>query len=191
MTKLLQQLVDDVLLDVESDVHRAACLPGGDIAETLRYAVEMVERQYMARKVNVRTKPETFARYEAEVREAQDVIEKSVRDTFARYRKAHAIALLEFPTLQIKAEEALRKRKIRYLFETRMDRNILTVHIVNEYFFEIPLTLETADRTLGLVSYFIHRPEYAHEELPEIRKVWSRQLSRQWEKLTAGTVSTV
>ena len=99
--------------------------------------------------------------------------------------------LLEYPTLKIKVEEELRKRKIRYLFETQMDRNILTVHIINEYFFEIPLTLETADRTLGLVSYFIHRPEYAHEELPEIRKVWSRQLSRQWEKLTAGTVSTV
>jgi hypothetical protein len=191
MTKLLQQLVDNVLLDVEADVHRAACLPGGEIAETLRYALEMVERQYMGRKVNARTKAETFARYEAEVREAQDLVEKSVREAFARYRKAHAIALLEYPALQIRTAEALRKRKIRYLFETQMDRNILTVHIVNEYFFEIPLTLENADRTLGLVSYFIHRPEYAHEELPEIRKVWSRQLSRQWEKLTADTVSTV
>ena len=191
MTQLLQQLVDNILRDVEADVHRAACLPGGDIAETLRYAVETVEKQYLARKVNARTKAETILRYKTEVLEAQGLIDKSVREAFARYRKAHAIALLEYPALQIKVEEGLRKRKIRYLFETQMDRNILTVHIINEYFFEIPLTLESAERTLGLVSYFIHRPEYAHEELPEIRKVWSRQLARQWEKLTAGTVNTV
>ena len=139
MTQLLQQLVDNILRDVEADVHRAACLPGGDIAETLRYAVETVEKQYLARKVNARTKAETILRYKTEVLEAQGLIDKSVREAFARYRKAHAIALLEYPALQIKVEEGLRK----------------------------------------------------HEELPEIRKVWSRQLARQWEKLTAGTVNTV
>ena len=185
MTETLHKIIDTALQDADVSIHRAACESDGDISEILRNAVETIERRYMApRRANTSVKPKTLARYEAEFQEARTILDKSVRDSFNRYRKARTVAVLEHPLLRVKVEEELRKRKIPYLFETRMDKNILTVHIINEYFFEIPLTLETADRILGLVSYFIHWPEYAHEELPEIRKKWSRPLYKQWDVLT-------
>ena len=187
MTITLQKIIDTALNDADVEIHRAACESDGDISEILRKLVEFVERRYMIpRRANTHARPETLARYEAEFQEARTILDKSVRESFNRYRKDRTIAVLEYPLLRVKVEEELRKRKIPFLFETRMDRNILTVHIINEYFFEIPLSLENADRRLGLVGYFIHRPEYAHEELPEIRKKWSRQLYQHWDTLTRG-----
>ena len=185
MTETLQKIIDTTLQEADVAIHRAACESDGDISEILRMAVETIEKRYMApRRANARVKPKTLARYEAEFQEARTFLDKSVRESFNRYRKARTVAVLEHPLLRVMVEEGLRKRNIPFLFETRMDRNILTVHIINEYFFEIPLTLDTADRIIGLVGYFIHRPEYAREELPEIRKKWSRQLFKQWDTLT-------
>ena len=64
-------------------------------------------------------------------------------------------------------------------------RNWLVIHIVNEYFFYIPLTLENVDRRLGLVPYCLHRPDLAHEEIPDIKKVSDWGLARRWAALTA------
>ena len=183
--KSLQKILDSVLREADVDIHRAACEPGGDVSEILRKAIASVEKQYLVPRLqNAHARPETLAGYQIEFQEARTILDKAVRESFNFYRKARTITVLEYPLLLVKVEEGLRKRKIPFLFETRMDRNILTVHIINEYFFEIPLTLENVDRTIGLVGYFIHRPEYAHEEMPEIRKKWSRQLFRQWDTLT-------
>lgn len=191
MTKTLQKILDTVIGEADVDIHRVACEPGGDISGILNKAVESVEKQYLVPRLqNTHARPETLARYQAEFREARTILDKAVRESYNRYRKARTVTVLEYPLLLVKVEEGLRKRNIPFLFETRMDRNILTVHIINEYFFEIPLTLENADRTIGMVSYFIHRPEYAHEEMPEIRKKWSRQLYRQWDTLTRTGIKT-
>lgn len=184
MTEFQQNLIDTILQQVDGNLHWVACQSDGDITMILNDVAESVEKPYK-RKITSRTKPKTYARYLAEIKETQEILERTVRERFLQYRKNHTVALLEFPLLKVKVEEGLRKRNIRHLFETKLDRNILTVHIINEYFFEIPITLENVDRTLGLVSYFIHRPEYAHEEMPEIRKMWSRQLFRNWDSLTA------
>ena len=186
MTALQQLLFDTILDEMDADIHWTACVSDANLEVILRRISETVEKKYMARKkVHAGIRPATRARYEEEIEEVRAALDQAVRERFAQYRKARTIALLEYPLLSVKVEDVLPKRNIRYLFETKMDRNILTVHIIDEYFFEIPLTLENADRTIGLVGYFIHRPEYAHEELPEIRKVWSRQLYRQWNSLTA------
>lgn len=102
-----------------------------------------------------------------------------------RKKKQHTIALLELPLLRVKAEEALRPKGIPFLVETLSARNYLVIHIVNEYFFYIPLTSENVDRRLGLVPYCLHRPDLAHEEIPDIRKLSNWGQARRWAALTA------
>ena len=101
-----------------------------------------------------------------------------------RKQKQRTIVLLENPLLRVKAEEALRPKGIPFLVEALTTRNWLVIHIVNEYFFYIPLTLENVDRRLGLVPYCLHRPDLAHEEIPDIRKVSDWGLARRWATLT-------
>jgi len=102
-----------------------------------------------------------------------------------RKQKQRTIVLLENPLLRIKAEQALRPKGIPFLVEALATQNRLVIHIVNEYFFYIPLTQENADRRLGLVPYCLHRPDLAHEEIPDIKKVSDWGLARRWAALTA------
>ena len=43
-------------------------------------------------------------------------------------------------------------------------------------------TLENVDRTVGLVPYFLHRPDLAHEEIPGVRRIRNYPLARVWNK---------
>ena len=100
-----------------------------------------------------------------------------------------SIALIEYPLLAIKVGDGLRKREIPFLFETRLDKNVLTIRVVNEYFLEIPITLENVDRTVGLVPYCLHRPDLAHEEIPGVRRIRDYALARSWNKrASSGSV---
>ena len=99
-----------------------------------------------------------------------------------------SIALIEYPLLAIKVGDGLRKRGIPFLFETRLDKNVLTVRVVKEYFLEIPVTLESVDRTVGLVPYCIHRPDLAHEEIPGVRRIHDYALARTWNEKTAKSL---
>jgi hypothetical protein len=90
------------------------------------------------------------------------------------------IALIEYPLLAVKVDDGLRKRGIPFLFETRLDKNVLTVRVVDEYFLEIPITLENVDRAVGLVPYCLHRPDLAHEEIPGVRRIRDYSLARVW-----------
>ena len=92
------------------------------------------------------------------------------------------IALIENPLLAVKVGDGLRKRGIPFLFETRLDKNVLTVRVVDEYFLEIPITLENVDRAVGLVPYCLHRPDLAHEEIPGVRRIRDYSLARVWSK---------
>lgn len=106
-----------------------------------------------------------------------------------RTLRRRSIALIEYPLLAVKIGDGLRKRGVPFLFETRLDRNVLTVHVVNEYFLEFPITLENVDRTVGLVPYCIHRPDLAHEEVPGVRRVRNYTLARSWnERTSSGSV---
>lgn len=96
-----------------------------------------------------------------------------------------SIALIEYPLLALKIGDGLQKRGIPFLFETRFDKNILTVRVVEEYFLEIPITLESVDRTVGLVPYCLHRPDLAHEEIPGVRRIRDYGLARSWDKRTS------
>ena len=103
-----------------------------------------------------------------------------------QYQKNRTIALIEFPALQFKIAEGLGKKGIPFLLETRWARNILTVRVVNEYFLEIPVTIGTVDRIVGLVPYCIHRPDLAHEEIPGIKRVKSYALAHAWTRVAQG-----
>lgn len=103
-----------------------------------------------------------------------------------QYLKNRTIALIEFPTLQFKIAEGLGKKGIPFHLETRWARNILTVQVVNEYFLEIPVTVDTVDKTVGLVPYFIHRPDLAHEEVPGIKRVKNYALAHTWTRVAQG-----
>ena len=92
------------------------------------------------------------------------------------------IALIENPLLAVKVGDGLRKRGIPFLFETRLDKNVLTVRVVDEYFLEIPITLENVDRAVGLVPYCLHRPDLAHEEIPGVRRIRDYSLAWAWNK---------
>ena len=100
--------------------------------------------------------------------------------------RRRSIALIEYPLLAVKVGDGLRKRGIPFLLETRLDTHVLTVRIVNEYFLEIPVTVESVDRTVGLVPYCIHRPDLAHEEIPGVRRIRDYGLARSWNKRTSS-----
>ena len=102
-----------------------------------------------------------------------------------RRRKQQTITLLEYPLLCVKAEDALRPKGIPFLIERQLCQNYLVLQVVNEYFLYVPLTLENVDRALGLVPYFLHRPDLAREEIPGTRRIRNWGLARKWDALTA------
>ena len=102
--------------------------------------------------------------------------------------RSRSIALIEYPLLAVKVGDGLRKRGIPFLFATRLDKNVLTVRVVDEYFLEIPITLENVDRTVGLVPYCLHRPDLAHEEVPGVRRIRNYALARTWNEKTAKSL---
>ena len=102
--------------------------------------------------------------------------------------RSRCIALIEYPLLAVKVGDGLRKRGIPFLFQTRLDKNVLTVRVVDEYFLEIPITLESVDRTVGLVPYCLHRPDLAHEEVPGVRRIRNYALARTWNEKTAKSL---
>ena len=102
--------------------------------------------------------------------------------------RSRSIALIEYPLLAVKVGDGLRKRGIPFLFQTRLDKNVLTVRVVDEYFLEIPITLESVDRTVGLVPYCLHRPDLAHEEVPGVRRIRNYALARTWNEKTAKSL---
>lgn len=102
------------------------------------------------------------------------------------YQKKRTIAMIEFPTLRFKIAEGLGKKGIPFRLQTRSAQNILTVQVVNEYFLEIPVTVDTVDRIVGLVPYCIHRPDLAHEEVHGIKRVKDYALAHFWTRWAQG-----
>jgi len=188
MTKQLQHIVDRLLAEAGFGIRYAACAEGGDPGRLLRDLMEEAEYRFMRARKGAGVRPETLSRWEAELREASAVLEREVRERFARHRRSRDIALIEYPLLSVRIGDGLRRRGVPFLFETRLDENILTVRVVDEYFLEIPVTLESVDRTVGLVPYCIHRPDLAHEEIPGVRRIRDYALARSWNaRVSSGS----
>lgn len=100
--------------------------------------------------------------------------------SISQKEKARIIAQIEYPSLAITVGEGMTRKGLPYRLETVGDRNILTVHIVDYHFFQIPVTLDNVERVLGLMQYFLMRPEKAREELPSIRIVADWHLAQSW-----------
>ena len=104
-------------------------------------------------------------------------------------RKRRTVALIEYPLLQLRIGEGMRKRGIPFLLETRETRNVLTVRIVKEHFFEIPVSLKNVDKVIGMMQYILLRPDCAKEVLPRGRIVRNCSLARSWnETASSGSV---
>ena len=95
--------------------------------------------------------------------------------------RAAIVARIEYPVLARKVKEELGRKKIPYLLRTQLYENILTVQVVNEYFFDIPVTLENVERVTGLMNYFLIRPDCAKKEMPEIRPRIDYGLAKSWK----------
>ena len=183
MSGNLRRLVG-ATLSANADRIRAAALSGGDAGELVPEMVGVLTARYIAyRSAGRKSLPRDLEeRYAAELREAEAMVASEVGRMVSETLRARRVALLEHPLLELKVEAEMRRRGIPYMFRCAGDENVLTVQITGEWFFDIPLRVETADRTLGLVKYFINRPDCAAEEEPLIRKRRSYYLTRAWDK---------
>jgi len=97
--------------------------------------------------------------------------------------KSQMIARIEFPLLEQKLTEGLRKKKIPFVFETKGSTNVLTIRIVDEYFLDLFVTQENVDKVVALTPYLITRPDKANTEFPyKTRLRIDYRLARIWGK---------
>ena len=185
MTKLLEQIVTDELHQVYGRVRDAACFPEGDIHLIIKQTHAAIVSTYLRK----RTRNRLFMRngqmdkYLAELDEVFNIVEKDLKERYFYHKQRYKIARIEFPVLEMKVKEELGRKKIPYQFRTHLDENLLTVQVVNEHFYEIPVTLENVEKATRLMSYFINRPDCAREELPEIRHRVNYRLAKEWSKV--------
>jgi hypothetical protein len=83
-----------------------------------------------------------MAKYEAELKEAEDQYSSEVMEYYCIMRRDREVALIVYPLLSHRVAEAMAAKGIPYRFMTIRYENILTVHVVGEWFFDIPITLE-------------------------------------------------
>lgn len=188
MTKLLEQKTNTAIEGIKEEVRDAAfadlTVDAGELAK--HYFNEVLSSYLRDRgRGKAEISPELMEKYLAELQEARDRIARAAESAYFEIRKQLNITKIEFLALEHRVKERMTGLGIPYLFTTSQDKNYLTVRIVDDYFFRIPLTMENADRVMGLVKYFIHRPDYAWEEMPSIRQVRNPRLAAAWDRLTA------
>ena len=188
MTKLLERMTNKAIEDIDEEVRVATLADSSvdtkDLGE--RYFNDVYSRYlWHRRRGKAGISPELMEKYEAELQEARELICKKAESAVFEFRKQLNITKIEFLSLEHRVKERMTGLGIPYLFTTSRDKNYLTVRIVADYFFRIPLTMENADRVLGLVKYFIHRPDYAWEEMPSIRQVRNPRWAASWDRITA------
>ena len=185
MTKLLDQLIAKEIETENAAIRRAAvaCYPSDSWAET---TIKTVKERYLAKRLGPswQNLPEKAARYSAELQEAEKQIRERVSERLMILGRQKTISLIEFPVLQQRITAELSRRGIRYVFANTEAENILTVHVVAEHFYAIPVTFDNVDRILTFISYCINRPEYAHEEIPEIRRFRNWYYANIWEQVS-------
>lgn len=191
MTKLLERLVNQALDPLLHRIRLAVVNADGEVGGLVCKALADIRSGYLRERGRGKEgiKPALMEKYEAELREAEAFVTEEAEKAAFTYRRSLDIALIEFPLLEQTVGREMAKKGIRYLFRTVQGRNLLTVHLAGPYFMDIPLSVENADRVLGLVRYFIHRPEYAREEMPEARTRVDRHLATVWNRVSSTGIA--
>ena len=187
MTKFLERLVSNAVTPVLGRIRNAAC-DLDDVNQIIGQTVSDINTKYMRTRSRGKAElsPSLKDRYLAELRDAESIVTEEIRRVYFSFRRSRDIACIEYPSLELIVSRELGKRRIPYLFKTVKDENILTVWIVAEYFFDIPISLENVERTMGLIKYFIMRPDLAMEEMPEIRRRRDYRLAKSWEEVSSS-----
>ena len=73
----------------------------------------------------------------------------------------------------------------KYLFGLQGGNHILTLHVTGDFFFNIPITTDSVDRTLGLIPYFYLRPDQLTTEVPGARITKNWKLRKNWDTITS------
>ena len=186
MTKLLDQLIENEIENESSAIRKAAVL-SYPLDSQAKAIFKKVRERYLTKRLGSGWKdlPEKVARYNAELQEAEIQIRELISEQFMFWGRQNTISLIEFPVLQPRIAAELTRRGIRFVFANNDAENILTVHVVAEYFYAIPVTLDNVDRVLTYISYCINRPDYAHEEIPEIRRFRNGHYAKIWEQVSS------
>ena len=188
MTKLLEQMTGRELVQLQKNVQMAVRSGAGDINELIhRHFNELISRYLGNRGRNkAGISSPLMEKYLAELQEAKAVLTEEANKVFFFYRKQADVARIEFPALDLIVQEGMSRKGIPYTFAHINGENILTVQVVNEHFFKFPVTMENAERLIGLIRYFINRPECAVREWADIRCYRSYTLASSWNKVASG-----
>lgn len=186
MTKLLEQLVSKAVSPIHYRIRNAAC-DMEDINLIINQTVADMYSRYL--RARSHGKPELSSalmdKYLSELKEAETIVTEEIQQEYLVFRRRRSIAKIEYPALEQIVRREMGSRNIPYMLKTQGDENILTVHIVSEHFFDIPVTMENVEKVTGLMRYFLNRPDCAREEMPEIRRRRDYRLAKSWEKLAA------
>ena len=191
MSALLERMARKAYEDSLPALRRLACSDGGgDTAALVSRLCSELSEKYLRRRMGRRqaVREETTAHYRAELSEACGWLRGRCTQYCLSVRRRIGVARIEYPLLSHKLASEMKKKGIPYLFGTVGDENVLTVQVVCHHFYDIPLSLDTFDRVMSMLPYCIARPEYALEELPQIRKRVSFRLEKSWKTISSGGV---
>lgn len=185
MTKELERITNELLSGTAAVLAAKICSGGKDIGTVIEKTYALIRETYLGRRTRGRgdIRPATRARWEEELREAHDLVDKELKQQAFLIIKQRDIARIEYPLLSMKVAEGMKRNKIPYMFKNFIDGNILTVQVTGEYFLNIPLTLENVDKALSLVRYFVDRPDCAQDEIRGIRTYRSPRLAARWKSV--------
>lgn len=188
MTKELEKLVRESLVYARTALRVGLRLGETGVGELIERTCKQVRETYLSRRTRGRAvkKPETLARYEAELAEACATVDSELRKMHLDLKRKHDIALIEYPLLSAKLKAGMARKQIPYRFETDVDRNKLTVQVTGEYFLEFPVTIENVDEIIGKMRYFLNRPDCAAEEVPGVRRLRNYHLAGVWKKIASS-----
>lgn len=185
----LKRLADKFFEDNRNAIRRLACTDAGGESEKFISGLcgEMGEK-YIRYRQGKRTalRPEVLEKYQNEIAEASQWLRETAMEYYFSVRRKVEVARIEYPLLSYRLSVEMPKKGIPYLFVAKGSENVLTVQVVWEHFYDIPLSLDNFDRVMSMLKYCIARPEYALEEIPEIRKRRSYTLRDSWNRVASS-----
>ena len=185
---LLKRKAEKALDAHRHTIRRLASTDAGDeFSKLITEICNEMGEQYIRHRQGKRPalRPEILEKYRNEIAEASQWLRETAMAYHFSLKRELEVARIEYPLLSYRLSEEMPKKGIPYLFQAKGFENILTVQVVKEYFYDIPLCLENFDRVMSMLKYCIARPEYALEEIPEIRKKKNYLLMGSWHKVAS------
>lgn len=163
---------------------------GVSVEEYISSTLDKVAEGYLQyrKRQNGTISEKSAVRYKAELEEAAAWFRGDLLEYYFGKKKERELALIEYPLLSYRVAETMRKKGLRYRFETVEFENILTIPMLRNNFLKIPLTLDNCEQMLDLLDYFRARPECIKKEHPEIKIVRDYWLAQAWEELKSGII---